>query len=142
MARSLQKLLLRFNKPLVQIEWVLIVTNIVLAGFVLLQHTQEFLPTTSNFGLLIEQYELALTAYLSAGILSLVNIYLLFSKRDCVRARSYVVMAYALLYMFTTIIALLAAGINHLLWINRFSFFWIAGVVYLGLRTQYANADK
>ena len=142
MTGKIQELLIRFTKPIVQIEWVLIVTNIVLAVFVLLQRANDFLPSTSNFGILIDQYELFLVAYLTVGALSLLHIYFLVCDRDCVRARAYLVMAYAISYMFTTVIVLLAAGYNHILWINRFSFFWIAGVVYLGLRTQYAHADK
>jgi hypothetical protein len=64
------------------------------------------------------------------------------SPKKFFRDRSYIAMIYAVLYMFTAIILLLTLGFNHILWIDRLAFFWIASVVYLGLRTQHANANK
>jgi hypothetical protein len=143
MATMLKETLLRFNKPLVQIEWVLIVTNIILGAFVVIQQrTDNFLPPTSNLGIILNDYQVVLAAYLALGLTSLVHAYFLLSPKKFFRDRSYIAMIYAVLYMFTTIILLLAIGFNHIMWVDRFSFFWIAGVVYLGLRTQFSHANK
>jgi hypothetical protein len=134
----------RFNKPLIQIEWVLICTNLIFAVFVALEQEVDshFLSPTSNLGIIIEEYRVAVIAYLALGITSLVHIYFLVSPKKFFRDRSYIAMIYAVLYMFTAIILLLTLGFNHILWIDRLAFFWIASVVYLGLRTQHANANK
>jgi len=144
MAATFKGMFLRFNKPLIQIEWVLICTNLVFAVFVALEQEidHHFLPTTSSLALVIEEYRIALLAYLALGITSLVHIYFLVSPKKFFRDRSYIAMIYAVLYMFTAIILLLTLGFNHIIWIDRLAFFWIASVVYLGLRTQFTNANK
>jgi hypothetical protein len=57
----------RFNKPLIQIEWVLICTNLIFAVFVALEQEVDshFLSPTSNLGIIIEEYRVAVIAYLA-----------------------------------------------------------------------------
>lgn len=129
----------RFRKPLVLVEWVLAISNIAVALLVLiLELTPAEADLESVVARFISDYAIVTGSFVILGIISIVDIAFLVGPRAYERYRSYIMLLYSIFYAFLSFLVVLSQGVDHILWINRFTLFWLSSILYFSLRAQYS----
>jgi len=133
----------RFRKPLVLVEWVLSISNVLVASLVVaLEISPGDVDEDSVVARFISDYEIVTGSFIILGLISIVNMAFLVGPGRNERYRSYIMMLYSITYAFLSFLVILSQGFDHILWINRLTLFWIASILYFSLRAQYhASSD-
>ena len=133
----------RFRKPLVLVEWVLSISNVLVASLVVaLEISPGDVDEDSVVARFISDYEIVTGSFIILGLISIVNMAFLVGPGRNERYRSYIMMLYSITYAFLSFLVILSQGFDHILWINRLTLFWIASILYFSLRAQHhASSD-
>jgi hypothetical protein len=133
----------RFRKPLVLVEWVLSISNVLVASLVVALEISPGEPDLDSIvSRFISDYEIVTASFIALGGISVINMAFLVGPGRNERYRSYIMMLYSTIYAFLAFLVVLSQGFDHILWINRLTLFWIASILYFSLRAQYhASSD-
>ena len=146
MFSKLNGLLQRLSHPHPVIEYIL--AGIVLLGTVVVLVGESSTVDGINIataGDLINQYPLLQTGFLLMSVVALVHLAFLSVYPPTALSfkwRTRALSAYTFGFMFVTVLEAITYGLDNLLWINEFAISLIAGVLYLNLKVNFANAVK